>query len=104
MPSAALTRVFSPQNQADPVIAGRTFGTPNTASVLAAWAVTRHQPSWQTLAALLLQHAVLTISAYAAITAIEMHARRATAEVLQATLAAMDTEAEQLRPPRPTAR
>jgi hypothetical protein len=91
-----------------------------TASVLAAWAVTRHQPSWQTLAALLPQQAILTVSAYAAVAAVaaahygdgvirprefiladqkpvilvfvlhtaavvEMHARRTTAEALQAT-------------------
>ena len=37
-----------------------------TASVLAAWAITRHQPSWQTLAAVLPQQAILTVSAYAA--------------------------------------
>ena len=41
-----------------------------TASVLAAWAVTRHQPSWQTLAALLPQQAILTVSAYAAVVAV----------------------------------
>ena len=40
------------------------------ASVLAAWAVTRHQPSWQTLAALLPQQAILTVSAYAALAAV----------------------------------
>jgi len=102
--------------------------------VLAAWAITRHQPSWQTLAALLPQQAILTASAYAAAAAVitaqygdgvlrprpfiladqapailtfalhtaavvEMHARQTTAEVLQATLTAMDTEAERLRPP-----
>lgn len=106
------------------------------ASVLAAWAVTRRQPSWQTLAALLPQQAILTLSAFAAVAAvamahygdgvirprafiladqapvilafvlhtaavIEMHARRTTAEVLQATLTTMDTEAERLRPPDP---
>ena len=105
-----------------------------TASVLAAWAITRRQPSWQTLAALLPQQAILTASAYAAAAAVvaahygdgvirprsfiladqapvilifalhtaavvEMHARRTTADVLQATLSAMDTEAERLRPP-----
>jgi hypothetical protein len=105
-----------------------------TASVLAAWAITRRQPSWQTLAALLPQQAILTVSAYAAAAAVvaahygdgvirprpfiladqapvilvfvlhtvavvEMHARQTTAEVLQATLTAMDTEAERLRPP-----
>jgi hypothetical protein len=104
------------------------------ASVLAAWAVTRDRPSWQTLAALLPQQAILTVSAYAAVAAvvvahygdgvirprlfiladqapvilvfvlhtaavIEMHARRTTAEILQGTLTAMDTEAERLRPP-----
>jgi hypothetical protein len=102
------------------------------ASALAAWAITRRQPSWQTLAALLPQQAILTASAYAAAAAVvaahyadgvirprpfiladqapailifalhtaavvEMHARRTTAEVLQATLTAMDTEAERLR-------
>lgn len=40
------------------------------ASALAAWAVTRDQPSWQTLAALLPQQAILTVSAYAAIAAV----------------------------------
>jgi len=97
------------------------------ASVLAAWAITRRQPSWQTLAALLPHQAILTFSAYAAVAAvvaahygdgvirprpfiladqapvilifalhtaavIEMHARQTTAQVLQATLTAMDTE------------
>lgn len=110
-----------------------------TASVLAAWAITRRQPSWQTLAALLPQQAILTASAYAAAAAVvaahygdgvirprpfiladqapvilifalhtaavvEMHARQTTAEVLQATLTAMDTEAERLRPPGPSSR
>jgi len=105
-----------------------------TASVLAAWAITRDQPSWQTLAALLPQQAILTVSAYAAVAAVvtahyadgvirprpfiladqapvilvfalhtaavvEMHARQTTAEVLQATLTAMDTETERRRPP-----
>jgi hypothetical protein len=108
-----------------------------TASVLAAWAVTRRQPSWQTLVAVLPQQAILTISAYAAVAAVvaahygdgvirprafiladqapvilafalhtaavvEMHARRTTAEVLQAALATMDTEAERLRPQGPS--
>jgi hypothetical protein len=41
-----------------------------TASVLAAWAITRRQPSWQTLAALLPQQAILTASAYAAAAAV----------------------------------
>lgn len=41
-----------------------------TASVLAAWAVTRDQPSWRTLAALLPQQAILTVSAYAAVAAV----------------------------------
>lgn len=94
-------------------------------------AVTRHQPSWQTLAALLPQQAILTVSAYAAVAAVaaahygdgvirprefiladrapvilvfalhtaavvETHARRTMAEVLQATLTTMDTEAERL--------
>jgi hypothetical protein len=107
-----------------------------TASVLAAWAITRHQPSWQTLAALLPQQAILTVSAYAAAAAVvtahyadgvirprpfiladqapviltfalhtaavvEMHARQTAAEVLQATLTAMDTEAKRQRPPGP---
>jgi hypothetical protein len=107
------------------------------ASVLAAWAVTRHQRSWQTLAALLPQQAILTVSAYAAFAAVvvahygdgvirprefiladqapvilafalhtaavvEMHARRTTADVLQATLDTLDTEAERLRPPGPS--
>jgi len=109
------------------------------ASVLAAWAVTRQRPSWQTLAALLPQQAILTVSAYAAAAAVvaahygdgvirprsfiladqapailafvlhtaavvEMHARQTTAEVLQATLTAMDTETERLRPPGPSSR
>jgi len=109
------------------------------ASALAAWAVTRRRPSWQTLAALLPQQAILTVSAYAAIAAvvtahygdgvirprlfiladqapvilvfvlhtaavIEMHARQTTADVLQATLTTMDTEAERLRPPGPSSR
>jgi hypothetical protein len=107
------------------------------ASVLAAWAITRRQPSWQTLAALLPQQAILTASAYAAAAAVvtahygdgvirprpfiladqapvilvfalhtaavvEMHARRTMTEVLQATLTAMDTEADKLRPPGPS--
>ena len=107
------------------------------ASALAAWAITRHQPSWQTLAALLPQQAILTASAYAAVAAVvaahyadgvirprpfiladqapailafalhtaavvDMHSRRTTAEVLQATLTAMETEAERLRPPGPS--
>ena len=110
-----------------------------TASVLAAWAITRRQPSWQTLAALLPQQAILTVSAYAAAAAVvtahygdgvirprpfiladqapvilvfvlhtaavvEMHARRTTAEILQTTLAAMDTEADRLSPPGPSSR
>src|SRR5215813_2474946 len=108
-----------------------------TASVLAAWAITRRQPSWQTLAALLPQQAILTVSAYAAAAAVvtahygdgvirprpfiladqapailafvlhtaavvEMHARQTTAEILQATLTTMDTEADRLRPPGPS--
>jgi len=40
------------------------------ASALAAWAVTRRQPSFQSLAALLPQQALLTLSAYAAIAAV----------------------------------
>jgi hypothetical protein len=110
-----------------------------TASVLAAWAVIRHQRSWQTLAALLPQQAILTVSAAGAVAAVvvahygdgvirprefiladqapvmlafllhtaavvEMHARRTTAEVLQATLATMDTEVERLRSPGPSSR
>jgi hypothetical protein len=106
------------------------------ASVLATWAITRQRPSWQTLAALLPQQAILTISAYAAIAAVvvshygdgvirprpfiladqapailafvlhtaavvEMHARQTTADVLQATLTAMDKETERLRPRGP---
>jgi hypothetical protein len=39
------------------------------ASGLAAWAITWPQPSWKTLAALLPQQALLTISAYAALLA-----------------------------------
>ena len=109
------------------------------ASALAAWAITRRQPSWQTLAALLPQQAILTVSAYAAAAAVvaahygdgvirprsfiladqapvilifalhtaavvDMHARQTTAEVLQATLTAMDTEADQLGPPGPSSR
>ena len=108
-----------------------------TASALAAWSVTRRRPSWQTLAALLPQQAILTVSAYAAAAAVvvshygdgvirsrpfiladqapailafvlhtaavvDMHARQTTADVLQATLTAMDTEAEELSPPRPS--
>ena len=108
-----------------------------TASALAGWAVTRQRPSWQTLAALLPQQAILTVSAYAAAAAVvvshygdgvirprpfiladqapailafvlhtaavvEMHARQTTAEVLQATLTAMDTETEELSPPGPS--
>jgi len=108
-----------------------------TASALAAWAITRQRPSWQTLAALLPQQAILTVSAYAAAAAVvtahygdgvirprsfiladqapailafvlhtaavvEMHARQTTAEILQATLTTMDTEADRLRPPGPS--
>jgi hypothetical protein len=40
------------------------------ASGLATWAITRPQPSWRTLAALLPQQALLTISAYAALLAV----------------------------------
>jgi hypothetical protein len=40
------------------------------ASGLAAWAITRRRPSWRTLAALLPQQALLTISAYAALLAV----------------------------------
>lgn len=110
-----------------------------TASVLAVWAITRRQPSWQTLAALLPQQAILTVSAYAAVAAVvaahygdgvirprsfiladqapailafalhtaavvEIHARKTTAEILRATLTAMDTEADRLRPPGPSSR
>jgi hypothetical protein len=130
---ATALHVYSPLPR--PLMAGALL----TASVLAAWAVTRRQPSWQTLAALLPQQAILTVSAYAAVAAVvaahygdgvirprpfiladqapvilvfalhtaavvEMHARQTTAEVLQATLTAMDTEAEQLRPPGPSSR
>ena len=35
---------------------------------------------------------------------VEMHARQTTADVLQATLSAMDTETEQLSPPGPSSR
>ena len=125
---ATALHVYSPLPR--PLMAGVLLA----ASVLAAWAITRHQPSWQTLAALLPQQAILTASAYAAAAAVitahygdgvirprpfiladqapailtfalhtaavvEMHARQTTAEVLQATLTAMDTEAERLRPP-----
>jgi hypothetical protein len=128
---ATALHIYSPIPR--PLIIGALL----TASVLAAWAVTRRQPSWQTLAALLPQQAILTVSAYAALAAVaaahygdgvirprefiladqapvilvfalhtaavvEMHARRTTAEVLQATLTRMNTEAEQLRPPGPS--
>jgi hypothetical protein len=130
---ATALHVYSPLPR--PVMAGARL----TASVLAAWAITRHQPSWQTLAALLPQQAILTASAYAAAAAVvtaqygdgvirprsfiladqapvilifalhtvavvEMHARQTTAEVLQAALTAMDTEAERLRPRGPSSR
>lgn len=49
-----------------PLMAGALL----TASVLATWAITRQRPSWQTLAALLPQQAILTISAYAAVAAV----------------------------------
>jgi hypothetical protein len=125
---ATALHVYSPLPR--PLMAGVLLA----ASVLAAWAITRHQPSWQTLAALLPQQAILTASAYAAAVAViaahygdgvirprpfiladqapailifalhtaavvEMHARQTTADVLQATLTAMATEAERLRPP-----
>ena len=45
-------------------------GTLFFASALAVWAITRRQPSPQSLAALLLQQALLTLSAYAAIAAV----------------------------------
>jgi hypothetical protein len=35
---------------------------------------------------------------------VEMHARQSTAEVLQATLTAMDTETERRRPPGPSSK
>src|SRR5262249_35850995 len=117
-----------------PVPRGLMAGALLTASVLAAWAVTRQRPSWQTLAALLPQQAVLTVSPYDALAAdgeahygdgvirprsfiladqapvilvfvlhtaavVEMHARQTTAQVLQATLTAMDAEPERLHPP-----
>ena len=110
-----------------------------TASALAAWAITCRHPSWQTLAALLPQQAILTASAYAAIAAVvmahygdgvirprlfiladqapailafamhtaavvEIHARKTTADILRATLTAMDTEADRLSPPGPSSR
>ena len=37
-------------------------------------------------------------------TVVEMHARRTTTDVLQATLTAMDTEADRLSPPGPLSR
>jgi hypothetical protein len=43
-----------------------------TVSGLATWAITRQRSSWRTLAALLPQQAVLTISAYAAVAAVVM--------------------------------
>lgn len=130
---ATALHVYSPLPR--PLMAGVLLA----ASVLAAWAITRRQPSWQTLAALLPQQAILTASAYAAAAAVvtahygdgvirprpfiladqapvilvfalhtvavvEMHARQTTAEILQATLTAMDTEAERLRPPGPSSR
>ena len=130
---ATALHVYSPLPR--PLMAGALL----TAYVLAAWAITRRQSSWRTLAALLPQQAILTVSAYAAAAAVvaahygdgvirprpfiladqapvilvfalhtaavvEMHARQTTAEVLQATLTAMDTEAEQLRPPGPSSR
>ena len=128
---ATALHVYSPLPR--PLMAGVLLA----ASVLAAWAITRRQPSWQTLAALLPQQAILTASAYAAAAAVvtahygdgvirqrpfiladqapvilvfalhtaavvEMHARRTMTDVLQATLTAMDTEADKLRPPGPS--
>jgi hypothetical protein len=54
---ATALHVYSPLPR--PLMAGALL----TASVLAAWAITRRQPSWQTLAALLPQQAILTASA-----------------------------------------
>ena len=51
-----------------------------------------------------IQAPVILVFALHTAAVIEMRARRTTAEVPQATPAAMDTEAEQLRPPGPTAR
>lgn len=48
------------------LMAGALF----SASGLAVWALTRRQPSLKTLAALLLQQALLTLSAYAAVVAV----------------------------------
>ena len=56
---ATALHVYSPLPR--PLMAGALL----TASVLAAWAITRRQPSWRTLAALLPQQAILTASAYA---------------------------------------
>lgn len=48
------------------VLAGALFA----ASGLAMWGVTRRRPSWQGLAALLPQQAIMTFSAYAAVVAV----------------------------------
>lgn len=48
------------------ILAGALF----SASGLAVWALTRRQPSLKSLAALLLQQALLTLSAYAAVAAV----------------------------------
>jgi hypothetical protein len=61
---ATALHVYSPLPR--PLMAGTLLA----ASVLAAWAITRRQPSWQTLAALLPQQAILTASAYAAAAAV----------------------------------
>ena len=61
---ATALHVYSPLPRA--LMAGALL----TASVLAAWAITRRQPSWRTLAALLPQQAILTASAYAAAAAV----------------------------------
>jgi hypothetical protein len=87
------------------------------ASALAAWAVTRRQPTLRTLTALLPQQALLTLSAYSAVAAvlaahyadgvprpllhtvavIDMHARRPDDELLRVTLEVMGAEEERLR-------
>jgi hypothetical protein len=61
---ATALHVYSPLPR--PLMAGALL----TASVLAAWAITRRQSSWRTLAALLPQQAILTVSAYAAAAAV----------------------------------
>jgi hypothetical protein len=47
---------------------------------------------------------VILVFALHTVAVVEMHARRTTAEILQSTLTAMDTEAERLRPPGPSSR